>query len=157
MGNLKQKDTMLSKLALVAAVVAANEETEDIYEEESELHNHFVARGFTRSYKFGAGWCGHAGSYVSYADINNDHREDQLCSDSMGRHWTRLAYGNGNFGGSVYHSNIYGWCKGAWTRFADYNGDHKADMMCDAAHGRHWLMPTLGNGYWNRAYTKMHS
>ena len=50
---------MLAKLTLIAAVVAANE-----IEEEEELHNHFVAKKFTRAYKFGTGWCNHAGAYT---------------------------------------------------------------------------------------------
>lgn len=50
---------MLAKLTLIAAVAAAHE-----IEEEEELHNHFVARAWTRSYKFGTGWCGHAGAYT---------------------------------------------------------------------------------------------
>jgi len=88
---------MISKLTLIAAVVAANE-----IEEEEELHNHFVAKKYTRAYKFGDHWCGHPGSYVQYADINGDGRADQTCSDHQGRHWHRLAYGNGSFNKTVY-------------------------------------------------------
>jgi len=145
---------MISKLTLIAAVVAANE-----IEEEEELHNHFVARSFTRAYKFGAGWCGHAGAYTQYADLTGDGRADQTCSDHLGRHWHRMAYGNGSFGGTVFSSQITGWCQGAtaWTRFADLSGDRKAEMLCDVhAGGKHWAM--LGaSGAWNKAHTKMHS
>merc|ERR1712196_501962 len=46
--------------------------------------------------------------------------------------------------------------KGAWTRFADLNGDHKAEMTCDDAHGGHWAM--LGHGgWWNPHQTVKHS
>ena len=141
------------KLALIAAVVAANE-----IEEEENLHNHFVARKFTRAYKFGTGWCGHAGAYTQYADLNGDGRADQTCSDHQGRHWHRMAYGNGSFAGTVYSSQIAGWCKGptAWTRFADLTGDKKAEMLCDAPKGQHWAMYGHG-GHWNKAHTKYHS
>jgi hypothetical protein len=144
---------MFSKLTMLAAVAAAAE-----FEEDSELANYFINPGYTRSYKFGAGWCGHAGSYVDYADLNGDGRADQICSDTLGRHWHRLAYGNGSFAGTVYSANIYRWCshKGAWTRFADLNGDHKVEMTCDDAHGGHWAM--LGHGgYWNPHQTVKHS
>merc|ERR1712086_58472 len=123
MGESIKKDTMntFPKLALIAAVVAANE-----IEEEENLHNHFVARRITRAYKFGTGWCGHAGAYTQYADLNGDGRADQTCSDHQGRHWHRMAYGNASFAGTVYSSQIAGWCNGptAWTRFADLSGDN---------------------------------
>merc|ERR1711935_234900 len=141
------------KLALIAAVVAANE-----MEEEENLHNHFVAKKYTRAYKFGTGWCGHAGAYTQYADLNGEGRADQTCSDHQGRHWHRMAYGNGSFAGTVYSSQITGWCQGAtaWTRFADLTGDKKAEMLCDAPKGQHWAMYGHG-GHWNKAHTKYHS
>jgi len=145
---------MLAKLTLIAAVAAANE-----IEEEEELHNHFVARKWTRAYKFGTGWCGHAGAYTQYADLTGDGRADQTCSDHLGRHWHRAAYGNGSFGATVYSANIKGWCGGAtaWTRFADLNGDHKAEMLCDVQKGgHHWAMLGYG-GAWNPHHTKKHS
>jgi hypothetical protein len=145
---------MISKLTLLAAVVAANE-----IEEESELHNNFVARAYTRAYKFGAAWCGHPGSYVDYTDLQGDGRSDQICSDTLGRHWHRMAWGNGSYGATVYSANIKGWCQGAtaWTRFADLTGDRKVDMTCDVqAGGHHWAM--LGHGgWWNPKQTKYHS
>lgn len=145
---------MLAKLTLIAAVAAANE-----IEEEEELHNHFVARKWTRAYKFGTGWCAHAGAYTQYADLTGDGRADQTCSDHLGRHWHRAAYGNGSFGATVYSANIRGWCSGptAWTRFADLTGDHKAEMLCDVQKGgHHWAMLGYG-GAWNPHHTKKHS
>jgi hypothetical protein len=144
---------MFSKLTLLAAVAYA-----DVLEEEEELSNHFVAKRYTRAYKFGAGWCSHAGSYIDYADLNGDGRADQICSDKLGRHWHRMAYGNASFGGSVYSANIKGWCHGAtaWTRFADLNGDKKVEMLCDVPGGHHWAM--LGHGgVWNPKQTIYHS
>jgi len=117
-----------------------------------------LPKKYTRAYKFGSGWCGHAGAYTQYADLTGDGRADQTCSDHLGRHWHRRAYGNGSFAGTVYSKQITGWCQGptAWTRFADLNGDKKAEMLCDAPKGRHWAM--LGNGgNWIKAHTKYHS
>jgi len=35
-------------------------------------------------------WCGHAGSYLSWADVDGDGIPDMLCDDSAGRHWALL-------------------------------------------------------------------
>merc|ERR1719454_2507372 len=149
------------KTALFAAAVSAApmEDFEvEVFDEDIELRNYFVARPWSRAYKFGAGWCGHAGSYVDYADLNGDGRADQICSDHLGRHWHRMAYGNASFAGTVYHANIAGWCRGNafWTRFADLNGDNRVEMVCDDFHGNHWAMLGLG-GNWNPAKTIKHS
>lgn len=92
------------------------------------------------------GWCRHAGSYVQYADINGDGKDDYICDDSYGNHWIKLSHGNGNWQdlGRVLHS----WCGhgGAVTRWADLNGDGKADIVCDDKAGRHWTMLGNGNG-----------
>lgn len=83
---------------------------------------------------------------------------DQTCSDTLGRHWHRLAYGNGSFGPTVYSANIYKWCShaGSITRFADLTGDKKVEMTCDDAKGGHWAMYGHG-GMWNPKHTKKHS
>jgi hypothetical protein len=71
---------------------------------------------------------------------------DILCDDTAGRHWFRLATGNGNFGGSKHY--LSGWCshRGAKTNWADINGDGKADLLCDDTAGRHWYKLATGNG-----------
>merc|ERR1711871_938114 len=71
---------------------------------------------------------------------------DMLCDDTSGRHWYRLATGNGNFGGSLHW--LSGWCShsGSYTQYADINGDGKADILCDDTAGRHWVKLSQGNG-----------
>merc|ERR1711998_104725 len=75
---------------------------------------------------------------------------DMLCDDTAGRHWYRLATGNGNFGGSKHY--LSGWCShhGAKTNWADINGDGKADLLCDDTAGRHWYKLSHGNGPFTR-------
>jgi len=88
---------MISKLTLIAAVVAANE-----FEEEAELHNNFVDKKWIRDYNWGDGWCSHAGAYTLYADLNGDGTADQTCHDNKGNHWHRLADKKGNLGAGIY-------------------------------------------------------
>jgi len=71
---------------------------------------------------------------------------DILCDDTAGRHWNRLATGNGNFGGSKHY--LSGWCShsGSKTNWADINGDGRADLLCDDSRGNHWYKLATGNG-----------
>merc|ERR1712224_609297 len=72
---------------------------------------------------------------------------DMLCDDTAGRHWYKLATGNGNFGASRHW--LSGWCGhgGSYTQWADINGDGKADILCDDTRGRHWVKLSRGNGH----------
>lgn len=92
------------------------------------------------------GWCGHAGSRTSWADINGDGKADMLCDDNRGNHWIKLGLGNGKF--RDLGLKLRGWCVhgGSYTQWADSNGDGKADMHCDDAAGRHWINISNGNG-----------
>merc|ERR1712153_130815 len=69
------------------------------------------------------GWCGHAGAYTQYADINGDGKVDMTCDDTLGRHWTAYSKGNGTF----YSNTTQHYTSGA-------------DML---AHGPHGLTSTV--------------
>jgi hypothetical protein len=92
------------------------------------------------------GWCGHAGSKTSWADVNGDRKADMLCDDTKGSHWILLSHGNGKF--TDLGQVKTGWCghAGSKTSWADVNGDRKADMLCDDTKGSHWILLSRGNG-----------
>merc|ERR1712070_72680 len=77
---------------------------------------------FGSSRHYLSGWCGHGGSYTQWADINGDGKADLLCDDTRGRHWVKLASGDGKFGSSKYYMG--GWCghSGSRTNWADIDG-----------------------------------
>ena len=92
-----------------------------------------------------SGWCGHAGSYSSWADTNGDGKADLHCDDTHGTHWVVTSHigeaGKASFTGPGMVKK--GWCShpGSHTTWADTNGDGSADMHCDDNAGRHWTLP----------------
>lgn len=115
------------------------------------LGNGYWNKHYTKSHS--KGWCGHAGAYVSYADVNGDGKADMICDDTLGRHWTAYSRGNGTFF-YKYHAETYRWCghSGAKTQHADINGDGKADLLCDDNLGRHWARLSSGYSYYGSIY-----
>jgi hypothetical protein len=66
-----------------------------------------------------------------------------ICDDVNGNHWAKLSNGDGTFK-DLKHI-LGNWCGGgALTKWADINGDGKADILCDDVHGNHWAR--IGNG-----------
>ena len=108
-----------------------------------------------QSKKHSAGWCGHAGSYTQYADVNGDGKVDMTCDDTSGRHWTAFHKGNGSFFYKYEDfkkgfKGGYKWCfsAGGHVKHVDINGDGKADMMCTIPHkGFHWLRTRGSTSY----------
>jgi hypothetical protein len=82
------------------------------------------------------GWCSHAGSYLSWADVDGDGIPDMLCDDIKGNHWASLSDGRGGIKKDI---GLWrqSWCIGARTHWADISGDGKADILCDYEDGRH--------------------
>merc|ERR1712086_1025119 len=95
-------------------------------------------------------WCGHAGSWTTWADINGDGKKDITCNDRLGRHWSRLSRGY-SWGPSLYHGA--NWCKGGVTRYSNFWYDtvhpKAEDMICDYQK-MHFIRPSLGNGQFHK-------
>jgi len=110
--------------------------------------------GYASGYQYG-GWCGHAGSATQYADINGDGKADMLCDDTRGNHWARLSTGRSR-NWIDWGLQLTRWCGhgGAYTQYADVNGDKMADMHCDDTRGNHWIILATGRSgrYTNWGY-----
>jgi hypothetical protein len=48
------------------------------------------------------------------------------------------SYGDGTFQDQGLVLNNWCWHKGAYSSFADVNGDGRADFLCDDSDGNHW-------------------
>ena len=66
--------------------------------------------------------------------------DDMLCDDNKGNHWAMLSMGDGRFKDAGAYKT--GWCltSGMTTSHYDFNGDGKADLLCDDIHGSHWAI-----------------
>jgi len=98
-------------------------------------------------------WCDEQTSRLYVGDFNGDGRDDLLCHDVVtGNKWMDLADANGQFNNTDWerHEN---WCGGPPTRrlyVGDFNGDHRADLLChDVASGYKWIDYADANGQFN--------
>ena len=58
------------------------------------------------------GWCGHAGSRSTWADVDGDGKADLICDDTNGNHWLRTMNGIGGV------KKDYGRFQGGWCSHA---------------------------------------
>lgn len=87
------------------------------------------------------GWCAHEGASLAIADVNGDRRDDLICHDTAGRRWIDFAAEGGHLHGDTDAYPVWGWCghAGGALHFADFNGDRKADFLCNDTLGRKWI------------------
>lgn len=110
-----------------------------------------VAAGPGRDGLLRENWCSRRSGFVSgWADFDGDGLDDLTCSAASGSQYVLLSTRDGLKSPNADRDGLVlrAWCRssGAAVRWADFNGDGKADLHCDDDRGDHWVMVSDGRG-----------
>ncbi len=114
-----------------------------------EESNTLASPNTDRDGKLLENWCPLERGFRAYwADFDGDGMTDLTCASTDGSQYVLLSTGTRLVSPNSHPDGLLleNWCasSGATTRWADFNGDGKADLHCDDDAGNHWVMLSDG-------------